>query len=726
MRREYKEKLYQLFRDYGIEIDADYEKIIDRIIKAWQEKHPVKVTELPEGGGARLTVAIENFKDSKNITDIQSIIIYRADLTETGINITHRQVASDTALVYSAISEGSHFENLEYNVRPANFINQKNSQKNVFTLCNSIASFLEMSGLIGNRHITGYAQFQSELAKVLGPVEKERHLSAFRNFGKNISPEIMKTMRAVNMDDVEAVNWFYAQGDRQKQKYRLQAAQTYTLFMPLILNYSFQIPEIANGLQSRGTSPTEKLATKHKDLRIKDTIKKISTNIDQGLPVTDLLCDCLGRLGDISPRTIKNLSRIKRIPRKMSYRTFLESLSLLDQLDSNQHPKNGRELKDFIECSERAEIFSEISGHPVIEHLKKAKGRWAEWKEKTVSSQAVRDIKDWKSEIFHTLIMAGIVGQLPDESLTVIRDERTVNKRLKSTTWGKEGIYSDKNPYITSFFSGISEKEMLACSLRWHEQMETYSARKEALRFMREPEKLTWSPLSKSLVSPGGLRIKPLTSKAELVEEGRAMGNCVGNSSYDLKCMTEKDHILSISENGGGKRLAPVQLREVFNKKIEVSGLEIVQIQGPGANSARRAVEWYITELFNNPARKPHWRKIEEERSENRIAATRKDFALWAGYDPLPEENRRKMFYIIQPYLPERYRHYSYEDFTELPQIKEMLKPKNATLGQKLIEAGYPVSKEPEFPEPEPRVKNPSNDNCRFRRIFRSLLANTP
>lgn len=258
---------------------------------------------------------------------------------------------------------------------------------------------------------------------------------------------------------------------------------------------------------------------------------------------------------------------------------------------------------------------------------------------------------------------------------------------LSRTRREMDRIFSLQEPdAIEAFFSKVTPFEMLACSIRWHEQGESYSAQKQALGISNLGDLDNWAALSEPTKTPQGCWVKPLTSKADLNEEGKAMGHCVGWNGYDAKCLTKNDHIVSVSEDGADKRLSTIQLREVFNKAGQVVDLEIVQNQGPGKEKGEQAVKWYIKELFRNKAMKPDWEEIEAIRSDNRNIAMKEGIVQKIGFDPLIAENRERAYESIRPFLPARYRQVGLDEFLASSSSAEALQIENTEFGQALAE----------------------------------------
>lgn len=104
---------------------------------------------------------------------------------------------------------------------------------------------------------------------------------------------------------------------------------------------------------------------------------------------------------------------------------------------------------------------------------------------------------------------------------------------------------------------------------------------------------LAWSRPSPPLVAPGGLALVPLGSVQDLVEEGKALGNCL--PLYAVPCAIEGHRVVSVRQ--GEQRLGALEIvRDVVGKAWHLR-----QVEGPANTPApdevAEAAQWYVATL---------------------------------------------------------------------------------------------------------------------------------
>lgn len=703
-------------------MSPDTWKTIDGFLEGWDKVRPISSNYIEREQTHRLSFSRENHyqetlggdscsgfrchaSNPSYKVDRSNLKLYRFDVSAKGIQLQTK----DTKLsaIFTKCVDGENDDFSRTSADYASFFDMDEIKKSVKSLADTIFIHLEMSGHIISSSIDDeekQTQFMNEITNVLAHSEKRRFSQIVSDFFKQSIPEsLLQAVEDTKRTDQRFINWLLADGNEQHQKYRLQIVQSYPLFAKVFTDdhenhrryYHDDYGFLFTG-RSRELSEEEQEAKRKREQiskKYKNDKQRLLESIDNAQPITDILGHCLIKGKTLSNRTIKNLGKIEEYPEGLDYNEFLDSLFYLDDLDSNWHPKSSKEFFDFIQCVKRAKIFSRLLERPTLDILKKTKGQWSKWKDKTISLQAVKDVKDWMDELQKAVVLPHILSQASNDLIQGLTDNdkfsEITGERSYYATDKIKRFFDARERGFASILDGISETDILSCSLRWHSQGETYSARKQSLGIVNLNDIDDWSSLSEPVTSPEGLLIKPLTSKQELDEEGKAMGNCVGYGGYDAKCLTKHDHILSVSENG--KRLSTVQVKEVFNKAGQVTRLDIVQNQGNDKKRTEKAVQWYIRELFGNSAMAPDWEEIESNRVENRKHAAKQGLASYFGFDPLVRVYREQSFKNFSAYMPSRFRSKSYADFVALPKISEFLLFENTHLAKNLTEAGFKI-----------------------------------
>lgn len=753
------QEIFDLMDEFGIQADDHDRQTVSKILKGWDSVRPITVDRKKDPFTDRDTVEI-HLTNEHHYTekvgrkscssskcretfpgvdqDFTNFQINRISVTAKGVKTSLKTAAFDVGSLKEALAIDENYNTGLENL--GGFLELQYCERAVKNLSESIYATLESFGLISNSNIKDQQiqeAFKARLSTILAEAERKRRISKFANLKHAVPKDMWQVMKDCRRDDVKALNWLYAEGDKQKQKYRVQAVQSYPLLFPVFLKEhrdAFDPFKDRYGhYRRRGQSEEEREREEAQRAEYQAFVERndeLLSNIDEAKPIADQIRVSLLKEAEVSQRVLRSLGKIKQMPKDMDYGKFIQNIQLLEEFDNSWHPKTADELADFMECVVRAEAFQKVLGRPVVDTLLKSKGKWAEWKDKTVSEQAILDIRDWRTEVTKMVILPLILKQVPQDVLETITDR---SKFMEATgqrggrgfgmMWDfdrgdriadqmKSIFETEETEAINAFFSKVSDLEMLACSIRWHEQGETYSARKQALGISNLSDLDNWAALSEPVQSPHGYWIKPLTSKAALNEEGAAMGHCVGWNGYDAKCLTKRDHIISVSEDGGDDRLCTVQLREVFNEAGKVVDLEIAQNQGPGKDKGEKAVQWYIKELFNNPSMRPDWKAIEEIRADNRNIAMKEGVAAQIGFDPMEDGNPERAYDTVRSYLPAKYRQMNLDEFLATSSAADSLKLEETAFGKALLKWKLIKVEEPEIEAVQESVSQAPQDEA--------------
>ncbi len=209
-----------------------------------------------------------------------------------------------------------------------------------------------------------------------------------------------------------------------------------------------------------------------------------------------------------------------------------------------------------------------------------------------------------------------------------------------------------------TIFDGRSPSQMVVTSNDWHAVL--------ANRGRTAAKGDEWLALTKVVKAPddeGGLTLVPLTTEAQLTEEGSVerMDNCL--STYGHACMYEGSHIISLREGGeGGKSVADVELQaKGGGKYFEVFHTHEFKGYGnsPPSEEARLSLDWYI-ESINSGSVEVHPELLEIGQKQRQADYEKRRAALsLEDYQKLCDENFSK----LTRFLPKKYRDMNFNEF---------------------------------------------------------------
>ena len=180
-----------------------------------------------------------------------------------------------------------------------------------------------------------------------------------------------------------------------------------------------------------------------------------------------------------------------------------------------------------------------------------------------------------------------------------------------------------------------------------------------------------WPALCERLEAPSGVQLIPLTTSAELADEGKLMSHCVGG--YVLQCRTGRSHIFSIRDPDG-KRLSTLQLnQEQFSVK-EVQNRSFANQQPE--KRAVEAAQWLV-EQINSGELEIDWNVLFAEQMRSRRDT---GISQILGFDPHDRALWNKAFSEFKGYCRGSLRAATAEDFVR-GLIKE-IRRQNVPLGK--------------------------------------------
>ena len=176
--------------------------------------------------------------------------------------------------------------------------------------------------------------------------------------------------------------------------------------------------------------------------------------------------------------------------------------------------------------------------------------------------------------------------------------------------------------------------KLISSSYRWHRQAAHLENRTGYL-----DRDMKWHPLISPVIGPEGVKIRALSSTAELINMGNEMNNCVGGYTYN--CAVGNSHIL-VLEAADGQWKTNMELKD-YNSR-DGRTVNIVQHEMSGNRKkvpyeAERAAEW-LTQGINNGCITVNWDIIETNRRE----FEKDEMLLKIGFDPLSFEARERAY----------------------------------------------------------------------------------
>lgn len=229
-------------------------------------------------------------------------------------------------------------------------------------------------------------------------------------------------------------------------------------------------------------------------------------------------------------------------------------------------------------------------------------------------------------------------------------------------------------PYLRPF-GNMRTHNIVKLSVAWHKALDRYSA---SMRGVEVPREISWPSLLRGqIVAPNDITITCRDSKKALEEEHQIMGHCI--DGYTAHCLGLVDkpgeprkytHIFHLAAKNNPKIRATFAVEEPFNGKtprqVSAGPMDGIRIRKdtwnvPTEDSPVWVAARWLVEGINNGSLKVDWERIDQQRRGMKYEA----ISAQTGFDPTVRENCIEAYRILQPFLPERYRHYSYEQWIE-------------------------------------------------------------
>ena len=482
--------------------------------------------------------------------------------------------------------------------------------------------------------------------------------------------------------------WLTSSSDPAIRERRMRAAETYFVFLPPLMvdfinkkaPYQFWGP----------ISETYYSFPEHK-------ASELLVAIDAGEPLMPLLQKAYAYGTTTMPKgVIKTFMRVARDPvhtsqqyrqkkketsRRKTHSNDLGTVpigthfSLMAPLHPAMLPASFEEMERCVG------IFRHVSGFRDLgRDIKIYKGDFRRYMadlERLSENNGIQGIKDYAAYIHGGLITAITLDMAHKALPRPLFDSLTGNLMV-----GGDALYGDT---LYRVFGDMEIGAMDQASRRMHQQIQTFGAR---WRSNGIDIQLQWHPLHEPVQAPNKLWLVPLTDSAQLVEEHEIMNHCV--DSYASSCATGRTHIISIrSDREGKKRLSTLQLDEKWQMNMPRAQTTLTEIQNGGAwnkhpgQEAADAAAWISKQIASGEIR-PDWEKIDAVRQANKISLKQHEIERFVGYDPLEPGKIEAAFKILQPYLPGRQKHWSFDSWVERLKIRESAQERiNALLGMR-------------------------------------------
>ena len=179
-----------------------------------------------------------------------------------------------------------------------------------------------------------------------------------------------------------------------------------------------------------------------------------------------------------------------------------------------------------------------------------------------------------------------------------------------------------------------------------------------------------WPALYKDVQYPEG-SARFLTSRMELIKEGKEMSHCVW--SYPERCIYENSHIVSITDDFGSRSTAQFVLN-VNNDKERVSLIQNRNVNNTRPSSqCEKIAQRLLNEINKDKKNKGHYKKLyedcverEKEKKRNNdmdyLNTVYADELVDIGYSTIQEYMIEEIFKIYQPFFAKQYRNGSFFD----------------------------------------------------------------
>lgn len=285
------------------------------------------------------------------------------------------------------------------------------------------------------------------------------------------------------------------------------------------------------------------------------------------------------------------------------------------------------------------------------------------------------DTVDYMQAVYQRLVLpyftrrateAGYQGVSDDKQHTLMGS--LIQESFTDRNWNQQ----PHAPYMRPF-GNMSFLNIVDLSVDWHDRQEHYATR---VMNVGVNTNVTWPTLTAPVTMTGDVLIKELSSKKELIADAKTMGNCIAD--YGPRCLGQifkrngsrfYSHMLIVAPAKG--RRAVMEVFEPYydrDKKLTFGSMEhkraikdVENLVDPKSPEYKAGIEY--VEQINSGKLKVNWDWISQVRSKSQIGLSGDAVSRALGFNVYDKDQCAETYRKFQPYLPERYRHYSYDEW---------------------------------------------------------------
>jgi hypothetical protein len=344
-------------------------------------------------------------------------------------------------------------------------------------------------------------------------------------------------------------------------------------------------------------------------------VPEMVTTLDSGKPMIPTIANYYG----VSSGLIKRIKQLgEHTPADLGVSSGWALTKILARCNVNHIPNfstnTSNEIAPFLAVAKATTTFVDSLGLPQrlavelsSQLLKNVRGNWSHVSD-SIGATDLSDIKDFVDSYADRSVLAAISQNadysnilLAKEIFAGARNPREISLQLSENLNKASMIALSRALLILGFGDSWHIGTLVDSSNRWHKSFRNDEEKGLKHKFV------AWPALCPEILAPNGCHLVPLTSSAELREEGIAMHHCVGG--YVLNCQQRGSHIFSIRDQTG-KRLSTLELRKG-------DSLEIIQNKGlqntRPASMAQVAAKWLVEEIKHKRI-EIDWKHLEKAR----------------------------------------------------------------------------------------------------------------
>jgi hypothetical protein len=304
------------------------------------------------------------------------------------------------------------------------------------------------------------------------------------------------------------------------------------------------------------------------------------------------------------------------------------------------------------------------------------------------------DMRDYMQQVYARLVLAYFANRAHQAGLEGLSDvaQNYLRGELWQTSFLDERDEDEGHPpsFVTSNlrqeqhppylrpFGNMAFHNIVKLSVAWHASLKDYNNRMRGVDIDRSVE---WPAIYEDMMAPNGVVIRELTSKRQLHKEHEEMGHCVNDYAPNcLGLIADKNsgqryysHIFTLATRDGKSR-ATLELLEPFHggekRQLTIGQIDqrrkIKEVMNPPDEKSplRVAANWML-DMINSGKWHIDWQRVDRQRTQAQIGRPLSNLAIQVGFDPTDAEKCEEAYYLMQPYLPERFRHYSYGEWVK-------------------------------------------------------------